>query len=183
VAPGVKGIDGAPVAVLAAAGLGVAVSELAEEVQPTRDRLVQHHRVTMALLRNGGVAPFRFGNVFPGEAELRQELQGRAPELQEKLKSLAGCVEMAVRLAVPAGQKPASGTDYLLHKKRELHAADHLRANLDKVVRDWRQDMKGDSLGLACLVEQARIAEFKAKVAEIDMRAEVSGPWPPSSFV
>jgi hypothetical protein len=182
-APAVKGIDGAPVAVLEAAGLGVAVSELAEEVRPTRDRLAQHHRVTMALLRSGGVAPFRFGNVFLGEAELRQGLLGRAAELEEKLKALAGCVEMAVRITLSAGKKPESGTEYLLQKKRHIDLADKLRVELGDMVKDWRQELKGETLDVACLIDRRQVTGFKTKLAEISPNAEVTGPWPPSSFV
>jgi hypothetical protein len=182
-APDVRGIDGAPVEVVEAAGLGVAVSELARDVEPTRDRLVQHHRVTMALLRGGGVAPFRFGNVFPGEAELRQGLQKRASELGQMLETLAGYVEMCVRLPLPNGGKPGSGTEYLLHKKRQLHAADQLHSELAELVQDWREEVRGNRLSVACLVPQARAAEFERKATQVDARAEVSGPWPPSSFV
>jgi hypothetical protein len=182
-APAVSGIDGAAVAVLETAGLGVAISHLAEEVRPTRDRLVQHHRVTMALLRGGGVAPFRFGNVFPGEAELRQGMQGRASELVQKLEALAGCVEVAIRVALPAGAKPGSGTEYLLRKKGQLGIADKLQADLADLVKDWRQELKGESLEVACLLDQRHLPALKAKVAEIHPHAEVTGPWPPSSFV
>lgn len=182
-APPVKGIDGAPVAILEAGGVGVAVSELSQEVEPTRDRLVQHHRVTMALLRSGGVAPFRFGNVFPGEAELRRELQERTSELERKLETLAGCVEMAVKQPLPAAAKPRSGTDYLLGKKRRLLAAEQLRARLGDIVLDWREGAKGDSVDVACLIAVERMLEFREKLEHAEPGVEVSGPWPPSSFV
>jgi gas vesicle protein GvpL/GvpF len=182
-APAVKGIDGAAVAILEAGGLAVAVSELPREITPTRDRLVQHHRVTMALLRGGGVAPFRFGNVFPGEAELRQGLQKRTSELERKLEALAGCVEMAVRQPLPPAGKPRSGTDYLLAKRRRLLAGEQLRAKLGDVVKDWRQEDRRDSLELACLVPAGQVAEFQDRLEHADPSVEVSGPWPPSSFV
>ena len=188
--PGVKGIDGATVAVLEAAGLGVAVSELANEVEPTRDRLVQHHRVTMALLRSGGVAPFRFGHVFPGEAELRDGLQPRAAELGQKLAALAGCVEMDIRL--PLGSEMPSpslspregkGTAYLMAKKRRFQAADGIRASLTDVLEDWRQEIGREGLEVACLVKLASVPELKRRLAEVAPDAVISGPWPAGSFV
>lgn len=182
-APAVRGIDGAEVVILEGDGVAVAVSELPREVKPTRDRLVQHHRVTMALLRSGGVAPFRFGNVFAGEAELRQGLQKRTSELEQKLEALAGCVEMSVRQPLPAAGKPRTGTDYLLAKRRRLHAGEQLRAKLGDVVKDWRQDDRGDSLEVSCLVPAGRVAEFEDRLERAEPAAEVSGPWPPSSFV
>ena len=182
-APAVKGIDGAEVAILEAGGVAVAISELSSEVEPTRDRLVQHHRVTMALLRGGGVAPFRFGNVFAGEAELRQGLGKRTSELEGKLEALAGCVEMSVRHPLPPAGKPRSGTDYLLAKRRRLLAGEQLRAKLGDVVKDWRQEDRRDHLELACLVPAGRVAEFQERLQRADATLEVSGPWPPSSFV
>jgi hypothetical protein len=189
VPPGVSGIDGSPVCVLEAAGLGVAVSELPRKVEPTRVRLVQHHRVTMALLRGGGVAPFRFGNVFPGEAELRRGLEPRASELGQRLEALAGCVEMGLRLPLGANEPAAGrgqrqGTAYLLRKRRQITAADELHARLKDVLKDWQQEPSAEGvLAAACLVEQRRVDELRARLAEVAPEAEVSGPWPPSSFV
>ncbi|HLQ32605.1 MAG TPA: GvpL/GvpF family gas vesicle protein [Chloroflexota bacterium] len=183
-APAIPGIDGTPVTVLEAGGLGVAVSELPAAVEPTPRRLAEHHGVLMELLRaGGGVVPFRFGNMFGGQAELQQAIEARAPELRQKLEELAGCVEMALQVLLDTNGQILSGTDYLRTKQRQFRTGDELRNRVDDLVKDWRQEVRSGTLKAACLLPEDRVPELRARLAQLDPRPRISGPWPPSSFV
>jgi hypothetical protein len=189
------GLDGAAVELLTCGQLAVAVSRHAEgDLKPTTRRLQEHSAINLALVRSGGVAPFRFGNTFADADELRRKLEPRADALREKLAALTGCAELTVRMkadqALVATADPhpnplpeGEGTRYLLGKRRRMRGEDllrdqaaALRTELGPTVRDFREDLRDDVLRLALLVPLEDVAELVAKFG-------MSGPWPPSSFV
>ena len=133
----------------------------------------------MLLLGSGAVAPFRFGNTFEHEEELREAIETAG--LAAKLEKVAGCVELTVH--VPLVRERRSGREYLLAKKRELDLAERLHAKAAPLLEDWRQENKGDGIQAACLVKTARVSQLKETLRTFEPQPKVTGPWPPSSFV
>ena len=164
------GIDDAPVRLLPAGAVALAASEHATAPAPTAASLMAHARVAMQL---GGV-PFRFGAGAPSPHELQAQVASRAAALAQQLDVVGDCLEMVVRL--PRAQEDrSSGKAYLSAKKRAAEATETLERRLAPAVRDYKQ------LGgrLLCLVPRERLSDFQ-RLAEDE---DVSGPWPPSSFV
>jgi hypothetical protein len=169
-AAGLAGIDGAAVRLLEAGPVVVAVSEHAEQPVATEASLHAHARVALS---RGGV-PFRFA-AGPSTAEdLKRQVAPKAAGLAAKLKAVGDCVEMVIRLPQPDDR--SSGTAYLRAKKRAAGEIEALKEGLQDLVRDLREAPDGR---LLCLVPRSRLADFRARVHGRD----VSGPWPPSSFV
>jgi hypothetical protein len=188
-APAVAGVDGAAVALVKSSTLSIAVSEVPAAPEPTRERLAQHHRVTMALLAEGGVVPLRFGNAFDDEESLHRGLGPRAVELAGKLDQLAGFVELGLSLALADDprrdplQSGGEGTRYMLAKKRQLDTAEDLRARVGDIIQDWRAEVKGRTLRIACLIRAEHVEKLRNRLATFAPAPRVTGPWPPSSFV
>lgn len=179
-----RGVDGETIWLLDSGQVGLAVSAHDAEVAPTRERLLQHYRVNMALL---GV-PFRFGNAAADETELRRLMAARTEDLARQLDKLAGCVELTVTVRAPAacpstpGPEPGPGRAYLLAKGALYRRGADVRAKSEGILRDYREELRDGSLRLACLMEADRVGAFRERL-QGDGQLEVSRPWPPSSFV
>ncbi len=207
-APSETGIDGSRVSVIEAGGLGLVVSDHAAPLVPTRRRLIEHHRVNMALANAGAVLPFRFGNVFAEPDQLLSSVAMRRAELSSKLQRLAGLVELTVRITSSGEASPIDSHDepdetpgrrYLLAKRRELDeagrrerqlklAGDRVLAALAGLIEDHCSETRGRQLMLALLLRRQDISCARTRLEEIENVAEdgcawtVSGPWAPSSF-
>ena len=106
-ADGLTGVDGAVVHAVHTAGLTAWVSDVAEKVAPTVDRVRAHDAVCAAALAGGETPlPIRFGQTFPDDASVVSELAVRESTLRSRLARIAGCVEL--RLVVPRGSDPPS---------------------------------------------------------------------------
>ena len=158
-------------AVLAAGGLTVAVSEHDSPPEATEERLRQHLRVNLALL---GV-PFRYGQQAANVEALRAGLMGSS--FEDQLARLAGCVELS--LPVEPGESEStssnSGAAYLRRKQQAYRTVEDIKRKLASQVRDFREQ-RGR---LTCLVEYSKVNAFRAALAPLT----ASGPWPPSSFL
>lgn len=200
-APAAMGIDSQPVKLIELGGLCLAVSHMPAHVEPTPDRLAQHHRVLLSLLEQGSVVPFRFGSVFRDEEELCSRLAPQMEGLAAKLAHVEGCVEVGVKLPVEAPELSphlshrrsvatppdgiGTGTAYLLGKKRllmveERAAEQATRLGAELGARDVRHELRDHSMTVALLVERGRQTEVRHRLARY---GRVSGPWAPSSFV
>lgn len=158
---------------------------------------VRHGLVVQALLDDAdAVVPARFGERFADVGALRAAVAGRADQLHERLDAVAGCVEVAVRVARPAGEdrpRPSDGAAYMRARLRavaaeeatvdELHAALTARARAAVVERVSPRVLHGAGY----LVERSRVDEFAKGVAAYaaehpELSIVCTGPWPPSSF-
>jgi hypothetical protein len=74
-------------------------------VEPSPERAKEHDRVVRAALDSETPLPARFGQVVSGEDELRAALAERRSALETALESVAGAVEMTVRILVPAPER------------------------------------------------------------------------------
>jgi gas vesicle protein GvpL/GvpF len=207
----VKGVGGHAVWIMQCEGLCAAVSEDALVLQPAPalQEMVAYAKAIEAFNRHETVIPMRYGCRFAGAAQVRHWMRKCAADMRGLLLGLDGCVEMGVRAlplqpdraalslrgAVPAG---GSGADYLKARRRELA----LRQSCEGIVQmicdalagQFRQctsqiearGQRSSMVSVYFLVERARIAAFRDKVAELTGAGAalmVSGPWPPYNFV
>jgi hypothetical protein len=202
------GLDGAGVVAVEAGRLVAWVSDAAERPGPTLDRVRAHHAVVESAQRDEVVPlPVRFGQWFAGADPLAVALRDREAERLARLEALRGTAEFGVRIAVPArraardvrDRSAGGGAAYLRAAARRLaedrEQSDLLRPGLDdarEAVRDLvREELEDESApgmaGLLHLVDRARWADYRARLAELparhpDLRFMISGPWPPYSF-
>ena len=167
---GVRGVEGAAVHLVEAGAVALAASEHPLPPVATPASMMAHAQVG---LRLGGV-PFRFGAAAGSPEELRAQMAPRAEELANKLEAVGDCVEMVVRMP-EAAEDRTSGTAYLRAKKRAADQADAVRTRLAPAVREFKE--QGGRL--LCLVPREQLSQFRMLARDED----VSGPWPPSSFV
>lgn len=113
--PGLLGIDGQPVRLLAEGGVVLWFSEI-ENAPPTIERLQAHDRVVRMAMRESTPLPLRFGAGVSQEDAAREGLRQRGTEFIERLDWIGDRVEMSLRVGVPA---PPEGGDAISH--RSLH--------------------------------------------------------------
>ena len=105
------GVDGSFVHAVHASGLTAWVSEVAETVSPTVERVKAHDAVCAAALSAGETPlPIRFGQTFPDDLSVVSELAARESLLRPRLARIAGCVELRLvmrRDLAPASEEPA----------------------------------------------------------------------------
>ncbi|HET9094861.1 MAG TPA: GvpL/GvpF family gas vesicle protein [Solirubrobacteraceae bacterium] len=96
---GRPGIDGRPVRLVAADGVGAVVSDVPEPAPGFgREALTAHSEVLEAVLAAATVLPMRFGVVLEGERAVRDELLApHRDELLAQLDRLDGRVELTLR--------------------------------------------------------------------------------------
>jgi Gas vesicle synthesis protein GvpL/GvpF len=94
-----KGINGEPIRIISAEGLGALTSDVPEEpVEAGRDELLTHSRVLESALERGTVLPMRFGVVMPSDAAVRKELlAAHSEELTAQLDEMNGKIEVNIK--------------------------------------------------------------------------------------
>ncbi len=128
------------------------------------------------------VIPFRFPTLLPSPDELDKFLERNRDAYLADLRRLHDCVQMEVRVIIPA-EVPASGTG-TAYLKAKFDATQRLieLENLMKsaVEAEWKQ--RGNRY--FALIPRKVIAEFRDKIAGLGQSSlRVSGPWPPTEYV
>ena len=97
--PAVRGVDGAAVAAVSGSGLAAVVTPLAgDDPRLGRADVLAHSDVVQALVDDRDVLPVRFGTVYPGPDQVRDDLlSANARSLSKSLDGLAGMVELQVK--------------------------------------------------------------------------------------
>jgi len=171
---------------------------------------VRHQEVVGEIAEMQTIIPARFGTLFSSEAALLKDVEARRSALKKVFTRIADSDEWGVKvLAEPqtpasVSAKPASsGRDYLqqkaarMKKKPEHSDADlsELAEALEKVATDSAPTGKvsGAQPGLlwqaTFLVERSRRKKWEGVLQDFvqrwqgKRRIEVTGPWPPYSFV
>jgi hypothetical protein len=202
--PAISGVDGAPVLLIAAAGLWAAVSDHNAAPELDEATLWTFEQVVESLMDDCAVLPVRFGSLLADVAEVEEMLTARRGALAAKLDRVRGAVELSVRgvwpdtdtSAAPPTDSAAngSGTAYMrsrlephrrageLAARVHAHLDDHARASSHRLLT--RATVP---LSAAFLVERGREGDFLSRVRGLD--AELSdtdlvctGPWPAYSF-
>lgn len=171
---------------------------------------VRHQQVVAAIARSHDILPARFGTVFRTPASLTADVEKRKALLARDLKRISGCEEWGVKVfslrAQPRAATDAkSGRDYLQAKAAALHADVGRDAGpeLQQLLRALRgvavetvpgsgavsRGQRGLQWQGSLLVKRSQRSKLQQLMArfsrhwEGERRLEVSGPWPPYSFV
>lgn len=171
---------------------------------------VRHQQVVAEIAQTETIVPARFGTLFSNESALLQDVQARSSALKKLFARIADSDEWGVKVLVeqqpsaPVSSKPASsGRDYLQQKaarmnKKPEHSQAELTqflAALEKVATDSAPSGKvsGAQPGVlwqaTFLVARSRRKKWEGVLQEFvqrwqgKRRIEVTGPWPPYSFV
>lgn len=175
-----------------------------------------HEAVVERFARRGPTLPMRLFTLFSGDATAVAHVRDIEPRARRLLASVTGREEWGVRirLAVPPrtpararSGAAASGTGFLLGKKREREAARALVADgrqlaeeayetlatlADATRRRPARELDGTRLLLdaAFLVSSRRVAGFTRsarqatrRLARRGLAVALTGPWPPYNFL
>jgi Gas vesicle synthesis protein GvpL/GvpF len=173
--------------------------------------LRRHDQVLTTLMRTCTVAPARFGSVLADVDRLGDVLAAQGPRLAPVLARLRGASELAVRASVsgmedehsaawhsvPSQAMPA-GRSYLLARRQERMGGRavglpsclaQLHDRLASRAHCWTVRATPDkSLVGAYLIARREVDAFRddlvgARADEPRLRATLTGPWAPYSFV
>jgi hypothetical protein len=98
------GVEGRPVYRVAHGHLSAAVSRVERpDLAPDLPRVRAYERVVLSCHRRSTVIPLRYGCVVPRESQVIQLLDEHAHQYETLLQELEGCVEMGLRVWLPAG--------------------------------------------------------------------------------
>jgi hypothetical protein len=173
---------------------------------PTAANLRRYDRTMRQLAeRYPALLPARFGTVM-NDVELLFVLSSRGPALSRALAAVRNKAQMTVRLVrrnETARQKPApvpsraapsssSGRDYLLARARAAAAErtvpefEPLRSAVVRWVRGERVEQKGSVSTVYHLIPRSSTERYRKALEQAaavrNVRAIVSGPWPPYAF-
>jgi hypothetical protein len=170
---------------------------------------VRHQRAVAELAAKVEILPARFGTVFLSELSLHKHVADSKKLFQSVLKKIAGSDEWGVKVfrvaqnAAVAFAEAASGTDYLKRKAKSVmpktKEEDPALAEFVRVLMGLSVDtapggkassgQPGLSWHGSFLVRRGSQKKFAAALRTFTekssekYRVEVSGPWPPYSFV
>jgi hypothetical protein len=158
--------------------------------------LWHHDQVVEAAMASGPVLPARFGTTFANASELDSALEHNEARLRRQLERLRGCVELAVRVSVPASRtaSPSDGQAYvraqLARRRRRQALIDQAIVPLARhAVRSHTPGRDSDTTTLTAsfLVRLGQVDEFADRVRRLaehhsELAFSCTGPWPPYSF-
>ncbi|HEU5334319.1 MAG TPA: GvpL/GvpF family gas vesicle protein [Terriglobales bacterium] len=171
---------------------------------------VRHQHAVAAISRTRDILPARFGTVFRSEASLTADVEKRKSSLMRDFKRVGGCEEWGVKVfrLEPQPQMAVtaeSGRDYLRAKAAALHAQasregdqeiEHMLEAIKGVAAETTSGGGAVSRGQRGLQWQGALLVKRSQVNKLQQllrrfsrewegtrRIEVSGPWPPYSFV
>ena len=207
---GLRGLGGAPVQIVPAAGIALWTTPLARPPVPSLDTIRAHNSVIEAAMTPDVTpVPFRFGQFLGARAAVLGRAAERAPEWHRQLDEFAGCEEHGVRVVdltvTPTARDvradASSGRAYLqalaraagderARAARAQAIADDLRSRLGGLIAQQRVEPLASAHGLASiahLVRHVDAASYRtaldaATAAHPELRFLASGPWPPYSF-
>ena len=171
---------------------------------------VRHQQVVAAIANSHDILPARFGTVFRSPASLAADVEKNKELLAQDLKRISGCEEWGVKVfGLPAPPQAAagakSGRDYLQAKAAALRA--QALGTADAQVQRFVRALEGVAVETAAgtgavsrgqrglhwqgslLVKRSQRSKLQQLMARFsrdwkgERRIELSGPWPPYSFV
>ena len=171
---------------------------------------VRHQQVVAALAKSRDILPARFGTVFRSPASLGADVEKNKELLVRDLKRISGCEEWGVKVFGLRAQPQAaagarSGRDYLQAKAAVLRpeASPDADAEVQRLLRAVEgvavetapgtgavsRGQRGLRWQGSLLVKRSQCGKLQQLMArfsqdwEGERRIELSGPWPPYSFV
>ena len=226
--PDVAGVGPGPLTTVEAGGVAAVAGavDLTQFEPPAIERNVAdaawlervaraHEAVVEALLGDEAVLPMRFGSIFSGVDAVRGMLKRNAIALEGLLEEVRGRVELGVTVRIDrdrlvrastaaAGDRPASGRDYLRRRQEVLRSTEEAGATTAALVDDVHRTLAAAAdraavleprrsdpslaLSAAYLVPVAAVGSFTSRVDAVRRvhadvcSIEITGPWPPYSF-
>lgn len=176
--------------------------------QPSLAEVLAFQRAISVWHQHAAVLPARFGCLVRDEDALRSHLRARQSDYLDALQRIVGCVEMGVRVTLPAPRPSMSAPDrtsgasflrarqqhYARLESVDEHAAQiagrltsalapHARQSLTLPPKREEQAL---AVRVAFLVERSELPAFRAALAALAPepagRRTLLGPWPPFSF-
>lgn len=185
------------------------------------DRALAHERIVEHCAAAGPVLPMKLFTLFHNDERALAHLRQQREEIDATLDRIAGRVEWGVRIlfredearrqAVEAagdGERPSSGTSFLLRKKAEKEGARDLAARLrvevdtayddlaSRAVEARRRQPEPGEVGARLLLDAAFLVPsgegdaFEAEVQRVARQlagraceVTLTGPWPPYNFL
>jgi hypothetical protein len=183
------------------------------------DRALAHEAVVEHCAAIGPVLPMKLFTLFHGDERAVEHLAGQREEIGKILDRIAGRVEWGVRILLREdearrkagagdGERPASGTSFLLRKKAEKESARDLlarvRAEADRAYEELarravearRRAPEAGEVGARLLLDgaflvpagegeafEAEVQLLAARLAEQSCEVTLTGPWPPYNFL
>jgi len=169
---------------------------------PTTANLRRYDRVVRGLaMRFPAMIPARFGTLM-AEDELAFTLSSRRAVLAAMLKRVRNRVQMTIRV-MPTGAResalhdidgpaPATGREYLIARARAAASArtvpgfNPVREAVSRWVRDERVEHQEGVASVYHLIPRSSVPAYRAALqtsaAAANVKALVSGPWPPYAF-
>lgn len=169
---------------------------------------VRHQRVVAELARQNTALPARFGTIFLTHNSLAEDVARRQAELEAALKKIAGADEWGIKIfrvaqTMKAAVPGESGSAYLERKAkamqpRERTVAPEVAQFAQSLEAIAREVAPGGSITKAqpalewqtsILLPRGSKQKFDAAIQRFardqqqKYRIEVTGPWPPYSFV
>ena len=171
---------------------------------------VRHQHAVAAIARSHDILPARFGTVFRGASSLTADVEKRKLSLARDLKRVAGCEEWGVKVFKSEAQPQLavtaeSGRDYLRAKAAALHAQPSRAADaeVERLLRALKEvaaetvsgggavsrGQRGLQWQGSLLVKRSQANKLQQLLRRFSRewegarRIEISGPWPPYSFV
>ena len=191
-APGIPGIDDAPLTLRRCAGFDVVTSEHDAKTESTEEAVLAHARVVEAMMPLAtALLPARFGLAFDDAAGLEAAVEERAGDLEASLERVRGRVELGVRVVGEQGEprRASTGRDYLEARRDQLAEVDGLHDSLAARAEASTRGSSGGRLVLsgAYLVDPERIPTFREALEQLEsehpeLTFALTGPWPPYSF-
>lgn len=192
------GVADAEIYELEEGGLRCFFSEIEGIPQATdaiRSMALQFRDVIQSVFAEQTTIPFRFVTLLHGERELRKFLKENSEKFLKALTKLDGCTQFELHLVRRALDKDrpeaASGTEYLKQKKEEADifetTSESFRAAAGELAQAWHFRAGDDDARCYALVRRDDVDAFKRSLGGVkipsELRAVMSGPWPPSEFV
>jgi hypothetical protein len=182
------GMQGERLRIVKSAGCALAVADARAMLEPAVENLLEFDGVIRALAElSEAILPARFGAVSATVASLKAEMAERAGDLSAALDSVAGRVQMTVRIPAgpTAGPKGSGGTgrgaNYLNTRAAAASppAAKKMRTAVAGLVRDERIEAGSAATSVYHLIDRSDVAAYLARLKGL----RVSGPFPPYAFV
>ncbi|HUG55554.1 MAG TPA: GvpL/GvpF family gas vesicle protein [Candidatus Limnocylindrales bacterium] len=166
----------------------------------TRADALRHHEIVAKLCLEETCLPIRFGTWIEGEEAARSRLRADGAALRAALARVRGRRELAA--GAPTAAPRRGGRAYLEARRAGLAAADARRRSAEEAalrLRDGLSVEQADArheicpsdrvaLSMSLLVPVERAQALKDAAVRVasglpGVRAVVSGPWPPYTFV
>lgn len=172
---------------------------------------LRHQRVISELAGARTILPARFGTVFLSDESLRDDVEGRQQQLRDSLDRIEGKEEWGVKVYArgSTGSVPveaASGAEYLRAKAAVLEA--RARVELDPEIVEFAKELQAiatasaatgrvssgqrnlqwqasflvPAAGAARKKWESTLKKYAGRWAET-REIELTGPWPPYSFL